>query len=159
MSGFDIDVATLEDAVRSFIQTFKRPQHWTQVVTRSGVSLDRPSAIILQTLLANKPRKLRVQDLAQQLGIEPPSITRKTQQLEEAGCLKRQVDANDRRATTLEVTAYGKRAADKLWTAHRQIMSDALRSWPASERHTFVKLFQKFADDMSMISTKQPIKK
>lgn len=154
MSTFESDVTLLEEAVRAFVQVMKRPQRWTQVIEVSGVNLDRSSAAILHTLLAHLPKHLRTQDLAEHLGIEPPSVTRKTQVLEDAGYLKRTTDETDRRATILEVTAKGKKVSDKLMQAHRQIMSDALLDWPAKERHEFVSLFSRFSEDL-MIQSKQ----
>jgi DNA-binding MarR family transcriptional regulator len=155
MSNFQSDIAVLEEAVRGFAQIMKRPQHWAHVIERSGVNLDRSSAAILHVLLAHLPKQLRTQDLAELLGIEPPSVTRKTQLLEEAGYLKRATDDTDRRATTLTVTARGKKQSEKLMSAHRQIMSDALVNWPAKERYQFVTLFKRFSDDLAFVSKHQ----
>ncbi|HVX47876.1 MAG TPA: hypothetical protein VHA05_00770, partial [Candidatus Saccharimonadales bacterium] len=81
MSSMENDLEALENAMRDFFQNMKRPQNWEHIKRRSGVAIDRPSAIILKSLLST-PAPHRVQDLADHLGIEAPFITRKTQDLE-----------------------------------------------------------------------------
>lgn len=152
MRAVDTDVMVLENAIRGFIQILKRPQHWSHVVSRSGVQLDRPAAIILQTLLAQQPATLHPQELAQHLGIEPPSVTRHTQRLEAVGYLRRQADKRDRRVTRLYVTPAGKRVAEKIWQAQRSLIYEALSTWPAQQRHQFVNLFERFTNDLTLVS-------
>jgi DNA-binding MarR family transcriptional regulator len=149
MSTFDDDVTTLENAMRLFAQTMKRPQRWAQIVAESGIAIDRPSAVILQTLVLHQPKCLHIQDLAAQLAIEPPSVTRKTQALEQLGYLRRAPDPKDGRAVTLEVTKAGRAVSDKLWRIQRQVMRAALQDWPAADRQQFVKLFKRFSQDLT----------
>lgn len=144
----EYDLEMLENAVRLFAQTLKRPQRWAVVTERAKVRLDRPAAVILQTLVLSGERPCRVQELAVQLGIEPPSVTRKTQELERAGYLRRIPNANDRRATDLRITPRGRNVAGRLWQAQRSILAEALQHWPAAERRQFVKLFARFSDDL-----------
>ncbi len=152
MSTLGSDLEALENAVRLFFQTIKRPRYWARVTTYSGVNIDRPSAVILQSLVANKTARCRVQDLAIQLGIEAPSVTRKTKELEQAGLVRRITDSHDRRAIDLQVTANGRTVAKHLWKAQRAIMSHALGQWQPTERQQFVKLFQKFSHDLAAAS-------
>ena len=139
----------LENAIRAFFQSIKRPQYWSYITTAAGVHLDRPSAVILQTLMLQQPKKLGVQDLALLLGIEPPSVTRKTQQLESAGYLRRWRNPSDRRAVSLEVTKEGREVAQQLWKAQRNSMNQVLKSWSSSDRQNFVQLFERFANELN----------
>ncbi len=152
MSSFEEDIEILENAVRLFSQTMKRPQRWAAVTARARINIDRPSAVILLTLLLSKPRACRVQDLALQLGIEPPSVTRKTQELEQAGYLRRVPDPSDRRAIDLSITQRGRTAANRLWKAQRDILAKALQDWEPLERRQFVKLFERFSGDLMTAS-------
>ena len=152
MSSLENDIETLENAMRLFAQTLKRPQRWAAVTAQAKVDMDRPSAAILQTLLLSKPRLCRVQDLAAHLGIEPPSITRKTQELEQAGYLRRVPDPDDRRAIDLRITSRGRSIANRLWNAQRQIVADALQTWEPAERGQFVRLFERFSEDLATAS-------
>lgn len=151
MSPLDNDIETLEDAVRVFVHIMKRPQRWAAIAERAKVNMDRPSAIILQTL-TGASGTCRIQDLAIQLGIEPPYITRKTQELERDGYLKRVADRDDKRAVDLHVTAKGRDVADRLRKAQRETIEEVLKDWDPEERRQFVKLFQRFSSDMLAMS-------
>lgn len=148
MSSLENDIEILENAVRLFAQTMKRPQRWATIASRAKVSIDRPSAVILQTLLLGGQHSCRVQDLALQLGIEPPSVTRKTQELEQAGYLRRVPDPDDRRAIDLHITGRGRSMANRLWKAQRSVLAEALQDWNPAERKQFVKLFERFSNDL-----------
>ncbi len=141
------DLEILDNAMRVFFQVVKRPQHWSRITQRSNVTIDRPSAIILKLLNSQGP--CHVQDLADHLGIEAPSITRKTQELEQAGYLSRSPGKEDRRAVDLRITASGRSIARRLSDAQREVIAEALRDWLPSERRQFAGLFKRFSDDLS----------
>lgn len=149
MGSLENDIETLENAVRLFGQTMKRPQRWAAITAQAKVSLDRPSAVILHTLVFGEHTSCRVQDLAARLGIEPPSVTRKTQELEQAGYLRRVPNPADRRAIDLRVTPKGRDAANRLWDAQRAILSEAVKDWSPADREKFVRLFERFSNDLA----------
>lgn len=140
--------------MRSFMQTMKRPQSWSLIIAQAGVTLDRPAAAILFLLTHHEPTQFRLHEIAERLGIEAPSVTRKIQQLEQAGLVARQQDAQDKRAYSLCITVAGRRIAKQLRTAQRQILMKALSDWPKSERQQFVKLFEQFSDSIGRYYTK-----
>src|SRR4051812_23155419 len=107
MEDLQADLKTLESAMRLFFQTMKRPQRWTDLTVRAGVSIDRPGAMILQVLASSPTERYGVQDLATLLGIEAPSVTRKTQELESSGYIRRVRSAEDKRSVSLELTPAG----------------------------------------------------
>ena len=149
MASLQSDAEMLENAIRSFAQTIKRPQRWATIMAETGISLDRPSAVILYKLIEHEPKQMRVQDLARELGIEPPSVTRKTQMLEELGYLTRQPDAHDKRAVSLRVTPAGHKVTKKLWAAQRQKMVQVLEGWPANERRQLAELLGRFSKELN----------
>ncbi|HVV67119.1 MAG TPA: MarR family transcriptional regulator [Candidatus Saccharimonadales bacterium] len=155
MDLLNSDLETLENAMRLFFQTMKRPHTWARVTEQTGIHLDRPAAVILH-LLADSSTPLHVQDLASQLGIEAPSVTRKTQSLERAGYLQRVPDARDRRLIDLRITPRGRAAARKLWGAQRNIVAETLKDWNSDERRQFVRLFERFSSDLSKLSQREP---
>lgn len=152
MDSFETDLETLENAMRRFFQTMKRPQNWALVASRSGVTIDRPSAVILKLLIENRV-PCHVQNLADHLGIEAPFVTRKTQELERADYLRRVTDRTDRRAVELMVTPRGRAVSKKLWKAQRDIIAEALADWGQTDRRQFVRLFEQFSDDLATAST------
>ena len=147
MSELEADLEVLRNAMRLFFQTMKRPQYWTSVVERTGITLDRPSAAILHCLMHNTAAACGVQDVAHQLGVEAPSVTRKSQELEAAGLLRRVPDKHDRRAVDLRITLKGRSVARKLWKAQNEVIHQVLGQWPAGDRQKFVRLFERFSRD------------
>ena len=152
MDVLESDLQQLEDAMRTVFQAMKRPQNWARISARAGLNIDRPSAVILYKLSAAPAKSLRVQDLADQLGIEAPSVTRKTQALEQAGYLERRPDPRDRRAISLQLTGEGRNVSRRLWKAQREVIAQALATWKPSERHKFITLFERFATDLATIT-------
>jgi DNA-binding MarR family transcriptional regulator len=53
----------------------------------------------------------RSTDLSRHLGVSPSTLTRNLDRLEDRGLVERSVDANDRRATRISLTATGRKAA------------------------------------------------
>jgi DNA-binding MarR family transcriptional regulator len=149
MSDFDTDIEQLEQALRLFSQTAKRPQRWAMITQQAGISIDRPSAFILQIMQLHAPQQLRVQDLAIKLGVEPPSITRKTQELELSGYILRTPDPKDKRAISLQLTAAGGELANKLRAAGREAIREAFTNWSDNDRQTFAHLFERFSHDFA----------
>jgi DNA-binding MarR family transcriptional regulator len=149
MEEFETDLDNLESAVRLLVQTIKRPQQWAKVTALAGVTIDRPAAVILQTLMSPRAQGWRVHDLAAQLGIEAPSVTRKTQELEQAGYVRRTRNSNDRRAIGLQLTTQGRSVNNRIKRAQRQNISQVLQSWPAAKRREFVTLLQQFSQDLA----------
>jgi len=157
MSPLKQDIAVLDAAMRTLVQVMKRPQTWTALLSRADLTIDRPGATILRIIVA-QPGTVRLHDLAERLGVEAPSITRKTQQLEEAGLLYRERDERDGRAFSLRITEKGRVVARKIDTAQRQILESALQDWLGPDRQQFITLFQRFSEDLSQQYNETPRK-
>ena len=155
MPKLNQDIADLDTAMRSLFKIIKRPQTWTTLTERADLTIDRPSAAILHILIA-RPSKCRLHDLAERIGVEAPSITRKAQQLELAGLAYREPDEKDGRASSLLITEKGRIVARKLETAQRQILEAALQDWPDADRQQFIQLFQRFSDNLGQQYTPTP---
>lgn len=144
------DLDRLEQTLRQLIQTLKRPHAWAVITARANVRLERPAAAILFMLTASDtPEGCHLRDLADGLGIEAPSVTRQVQNLERQGLLTRQPDDEDRRAIGLRVTAAGKKAAKRLRSAQRALLTEALKDWPPAERRQLADLISRFSNDLS----------
>lgn len=116
---------------------------------RAGVDLDRGGAAVLYKLFTEVDNA-RLTELAERLGIDPPAVTRKVQQLEREGLVCRAPDPNDARASRLRLTRQGRSAIEKLLRARRLWLEALLHSWPASDKEEFarlLRLFSKTIDD------------
>lgn len=149
MPDLRTDIDTLDEAMRRFFGAMKRQQFWADVVKRSGVAIDRPAAIMLRTLVAHEPTACGVHELAAQLGIEAPSVTRKTQELEEAGYVRRERDPADRRAVRLMVTSAGHKVAKRLGQAQRELIAATLAHWSPEDRAALIELLTRFSRDLA----------
>jgi DNA-binding MarR family transcriptional regulator len=143
----DLDI--LEDAMTHLHRAMSRHRMWEHITTAAGVSIDRSSAMILHFLEMHEKNHCHPSELASKLGVEAPSVTRKIQQLEEAGLVSRQPDPQDRRAFTLHITRTGRNIVQKIHKAKRQNLADVLGKWPPGDRHNLAILFQKLARQMA----------
>lgn len=143
------DIEALETAMRQLFQAMKRPHRWEQLIARAGVSVDRPAAAILHILAAAGPTGTSVHGLAEALGIEAPSVTRNTQELEEAGFIKRERSQVDKRMVHVYITPRGKKAVGKIRAVQHKEVQAVLAEWSAADRQQLVTLFSRFASDVA----------
>lgn len=144
----DKNLNRLEDAMLLFFQTMKRPQRWTDVTEQIGVVIDRPSGQILH-ILASAGSSYGVQELANHLGIEAPSVTRKTQELEQSGYISRVRSDKDKRVVKLEITPAGRNLAAKIMKVRRESMRNVLYNWSDSDRVAFINYFERFVSEVA----------
>jgi MarR family transcriptional regulator for hemolysin len=84
--------------------------------------------------------------LADALGLEPSSLVRLIDQLIDAGLVKRNEDASDRRARTLHLTAEGRRRAAELETALTAFRRTLFRNIDRAEVETCLKVLGQLSD-------------
>lgn len=111
---------------------------------QAGVDLDRGGAAVLYKLVADGDN-IRLGDLAERLGVDSPAVTRKIQQLETMGLVRRSPDPDDGRASRIRITAAGRDSIDRLLVAHRRWVEEMLSSWPETDQRAFARLVHRFA--------------
>ena len=82
----------------------------------------------------------RMTELADRLGIVPRSLTTVIDALEEAGLVRREIDARNRRAILLHLTERGTAVRDDLREARRRAAEDLFAPLSAQDRQTLAKL-------------------
>jgi DNA-binding MarR family transcriptional regulator len=155
MDKIDSELGSIETSMFQFFRSLKHPNYWANVVKVSGVNLDRPAAFILKTVALSKLGECHVQELAHNLHVEAPSITRKCQELETEGLLKREQDKVDKRVVHLKITEPGRKVATKLNDAQRQILDQTFSTWQPDDIESFTKLFEKFSNNFADITVKK----
>lgn len=83
---------------------------------------------------------LRMTDLADRLGIVPRSVTTVVDALEDAGLVRREIDARNRRAILLHLTDRGTAVRDELREARRHAAEDLFAPLSADDRKTLAGL-------------------
>ena len=113
----------------------------------AGVRLDRAGATLLFKLSA-KGDALRVTDLAEILGVDTPTVTRKVQQLERDGMVVRQTDPDDGRASRIRLTPTGRRTIERVRRVRRAWLEQLLQEWDDEDLSTLAELLARFAEDL-----------
>ena len=104
---------------------------------RAGVSLDRVACLVLKAVASGS---IRVTDLARQLGVEVPTMSRHVANLTQAGYLLKTPDVADGRVSWVELTARAKDTIERLESERRLVLSKVFADWTRSDRDAFVDL-------------------
>jgi DNA-binding MarR family transcriptional regulator len=147
-STLDEDVTTIRDAIGDLSRRMNHPKLQLRVKALAGVDIDKVGEIVLTTVERCGGTELRLSDVADRLGVELSSVSRKVQKLEEAGLLSRTTDPVDGRASRLRLTPEGQDVLSKIATARWSLVKEALSQWSDSDRQTFTELFSRFAADI-----------
>jgi DNA-binding MarR family transcriptional regulator len=110
----------------------------------AGVRLDRAGAALLYKLHAHGD-SLRVTDLAELLGVDAPTVTRKIQQLERTELVSRHPDPDDRRATRIKLTRAGRRTLERVLKARRDWLDRLVADWDDDDLAALASLLTKFS--------------
>jgi DNA-binding MarR family transcriptional regulator len=143
----DETIATIESALHSLARRLKQAQLKDYIAQRAGDDIDQAGIAVLYVLHAEES-SLRVTDLAARLGIDPPAVTRKAQQLERLGLVSRARDADDARASRLQLTPEGREVLKRFLLARHQWLATLLADWPAAECREFARLICRFTADV-----------
>ena len=140
-----IDVERLE---RSLALLGRRagPVH-AIIAERAGVSLDRVACLVLKAVAAG--RSVRITDLARELGVEVPTMSRHVANLTQAGYLEKTSDPADGRVWWVELTPKAEDTIERLEGVRRQLLSSVFSSWTRSDRDVFVDLLDRFSGDLT----------
>jgi DNA-binding MarR family transcriptional regulator len=147
MYGTNATVDDVDVALQSLMRSLKQTRLRDHLRARAGVDLDQAGLAALYVLHTSQS-SLRLTELAEQLRIDAPAVTRKAQQLERAGLVSRTRDENDARATRLELTDNGRRVLTRYLDGRRTWLATLLADWPEPERAEFARLLGRFNDDV-----------
>jgi len=140
-------VDRFEEALQIVARSITQHRLHERLLRLAGVRLDRAGAALLHKLSAGGD-SLRVTDLAELLGVDTPTVTRKVQQLERDGMVVRQTDPDDRRASRIRLTPAGRRTLDRVRKARRAWLEHLLEGWNDDDLSTLAVLLGRFADEL-----------
>jgi DNA-binding MarR family transcriptional regulator len=116
-----------------------------RMLQAAGVRLDRAGSALLYKLSTHGD-SLRVTDLAELLGVDAPTVTRKIQQLERQELVSRHPDPDDGRATRIRLTRSGQQTLERVLQAKREWFEHLVDGWDPAELATFASLLGRFAN-------------
>ncbi len=120
----------------------RRVQRIHLSTTTGDVALERSAYGIMCKLADEGPQRLGA--LATAFGLDPSTITRQVQALEEIGLADRTTDPSDRRASILDLTPTGREVLDSTRARRRSRLQEALADWPESDLTDFGRLLKEF---------------
>lgn len=134
-------------ALYSLSRSLKRGRLHEFLLARARIDADQAGLAILYVLhLAGAGQRLC--DLAEQLRVDAPAVTRKAQQLERSGLVSRTQDQADARATRIQLTPQGRRTISRFLAARRDWLTSLLAEWSDADQADLARLLRRFADDM-----------
>jgi DNA-binding MarR family transcriptional regulator len=118
-----------------------------RLTARVGVTIDPPGRLLLRRIADEG--EVRLGGLAGLVGLDPSTVSRKVQQLEQVGLLRRGRDREDRRAAAVSLTAEGKRLLRRFDGARRQLLAEVLAEWTPEDRLMLASLLTRFTADLA----------
>ena len=120
----------------------RRVQRIHLSTTDGDVNLERSAYGIMCQLADEGPQRLGA--LAASFGLDPSTITRQVQALEDQGLADRRTDPEDRRASILDLTTHGAGILDQTRAHRRQRLQTLTHHWPDHDREEFARLLTEF---------------
>src|SRR5258708_38889651 len=142
-------IGDIQAALHSLSRSLKQGRLHDYLLAQSRIDADQAGLAVLYVLHA-AGTSLRLTDLADQLRIDAPAVTRKAQQLERSGLVSRARDCLDARATRLQLTAQGRRTINRFLAARRAWLASLLASWPPDDQADFALLLCRFTHDLQL---------
>jgi DNA-binding MarR family transcriptional regulator len=104
---------------------------YAQVVEESDLPCELAGTWVLGRLAVLGP--VRLTQLAQELGLDPSSVSRQVSALERHGLVTKEKDSSDLRAQQLALTERGSAAVESLVRARAQALARLLPGWSAAD--------------------------
>ncbi len=146
--GADAALDRVEASVRTISRSLTRVRAHEHILELARVRVDRAGAVLLIKLEHYGEGSQRVTELAERIGVDTPSVTRKVQQLEADGLVHRDPDPNDRRASRISLTTRGRDVVARVHQAHREIFARVFEGWDREELRSFSDMIDRFADGL-----------
>jgi DNA-binding MarR family transcriptional regulator len=139
-------IVQIQGYLQIMSQSMNQVRAHEHLLQAAGVRIDKAGIALLFKLQRHGDSPLRVTDLADLLGVDPPTVTRKVQQLERLGFVIREADAEDGRATRIQLTQEGRDTLESVLVAHREFLARVFATWADKDLKTFASLLERFSE-------------
>jgi DNA-binding MarR family transcriptional regulator len=136
----------IEQQMTMLLRRVQRIHVSTQV---GEVNLERSAYGIMCKLADEGPHRLGA--LASAFGLDPSTITRQVQALEEIGLAARSSDPSDRRASILDLTGPGREVLEQTREHRRSVLRQVLADWSEDDLNDFGRLLKEFNASMDRL--------
>jgi DNA-binding MarR family transcriptional regulator len=142
----DSTVDDVENALIPLVRYLASPRTWRQIAESAAIPLDRARYVVLRAVAESEP--VRTTALADQVGVDPSTMSRHVSVLDHAGFVGRAPDPDDGRAQALTLTPAGREVMEKARAARHDLITDALADWDDADRTHLAALLGRLADDL-----------
>jgi len=98
---------------------------------------------------------MRVNDLADRIGLDASTVSRHVRALEDDGLVARDIDPDDRRAASVRITDRGLEFMHEAIAIRGQILADATADWSSADREQLAILMSRLARTLDPGQPKQ----
>jgi DNA-binding MarR family transcriptional regulator len=135
----------VENALIPLVRYLSSPRTWRQIAGSADIPLDRARYVVLRAVAESEP--VRTTALAEQVGVDPSTMSRHITVLDQAGYVARAADPDDGRAQDVSLTPAGREVMEKARAARHDLITDALAEWDDADRTHLATLLGRLADD------------
>jgi DNA-binding MarR family transcriptional regulator len=143
-------IRALHGALLSIVHVMNRPEGDDRLIGEAGIALDR--ALFPLLVLTERFGPIGVVDLAGRVGRDYTTVSRQMAKLEHLGLVARRAGGEDRRVREAVVTPKGQAMTDALDAARERLGRKLLANWEEKDLDDLVRLLQKFAKDVEIVS-------
>lgn len=115
----------------------------------TGLNLSTSTLLLLEQMKDHPA--MRITELAETVCVAPATVTRQVSELERQGLITRSSDENDARASLVQVTEKGQKAADLLARARLEVLVKMLEHWNDSDLKQLNVVFERLQSDMQRV--------
>lgn len=135
----DAALNTVEHQISLFL---RRARSLSQQLSREVHPDMEPAAYGLLAVI-RREGPIRLTDLAQNIGVGKPSVSRQIAFLESIGLVFKEADPLDGRAQSIRLTDRGEEKMHEVQDARRQVFRERLGEWPVEELQTLAEYMAK----------------
>ena len=117
-----------------------------RIATAAGVEVSQQGVTLLRVLQRNGQQSMAT--LASAAAMDLGAVSRQVKLLEEAGAVRRTRSADDGRVALLELTAQGRRLAERIRAVGVRHLETALGEWSAGDAEALATLLSRLVDDL-----------
>jgi DNA-binding MarR family transcriptional regulator len=140
-------LARVAQAFAGFATRSSLPRLRERIAAGTGGGIEPSGYPLLARIEAMGP--VRTTDLAERIGFDVSTVSRKLGDLEEAGLVVREPDPVDGRAHLLKVTQQGRSVLVRLREVHRALLDQALATWSAEEISNLADVLSRFTSALA----------
>jgi DNA-binding MarR family transcriptional regulator len=139
------DLTRIGDALAGVFRAGHASRLHERVAEEAGVAVDRTGFVLLVKL---KDAPARISQLADRIGLDVSTTSRKVAELEAAGLVTRAHDPLDRRAAVVSPTARADDLVARLRETRRRAFAQMLAGWDEADRARLADLLERLVDDI-----------